>query len=466
MGNFVLLVDDEPELLLSSRMILRSAGISNVLTIDDSREVLPLLHKEDVSAIVLDLTMPYMPGEALLTELKHEFTRIPVIILTATDELETAIECMKAGAFDYLVKPVEKDRFVLSVKRALEFHDLQRELISLKRHLLSERLENEAAFSSIISNDRKMLALFKFIEAISASKLPVLITGETGVGKELAAKAIHELSGLKGSFVAVNVAGLDDFIFSDTIFGHKKGAYTGADTAREGLILTASGGTLFLDEIGDLNISSQVKLLRLLQEETFYPLGSDLPLKSNARIIVSTNQDLKEMVSAGKFRKDLYYRLRGHHINVPPLRERREDIPILLDYFLDEAAKALHKKKPAYPPELITLLSVYHFPGNVRELRAMVFDAVTRHSSGILSMDDFKDLIVQGNLLETDIPSSNRKEAEILSGFSGRFPTLKQAEDFLISEAMRLSKGNQGIAASMLGITRQALNKRLIRGNY
>ncbi len=320
MGNSVLMVDDEPEILLSSKIILRSAGISNVLTAGDCRNVMPLLHKEDVSAIVLDLAMPHIQGHDLLIEIKHEFPGIPVIILTAAAELETAVECMKAGAFDYLVKPVEKDRFILSVKRALELHDLQREISSLKRHLFSDRLENEAAFSAIITNDKKMLAIFKLIEAISASKLPVLITGETGAGKELIAKAIHEVSGLRGSFVAVNVAGLDDFIFSDTVFGHKKGAYTGADTAREGLILKASGGTLFLDEIGDLNISCQVKLLRLLQEEIFYPLGSDLPLKSNARIIVSTNQELKEMVSAGKFRKDLYYRLRGHHISVPPLR--------------------------------------------------------------------------------------------------------------------------------------------------
>ncbi len=465
MNQSVLLVDDEPQLLLSAGVMLRTVGINEVLTIEDSRKVLPLLPEQDVAVVVLDLSMPYISGVELLVEIKHEFPQIPVIIMTATSEIETAIECMKAGAFDYIVKPVDKNRFIESIKKALELHDLHREMSLLKRHLLTDKLEHEAAFSSIIANSKKMRAIFQYVEVIAGSKQPVLITGETGVGKELIARVLHDLSGCKGQFMAVNAAGLDDTVFSDTIFGHKKGAYTGAEQAREGLILKASEGTLFLDEIGDLSESSQVKLLRLLQEGNFYPLGSDVPMQSNARIVAATNQDLQQLISTGKFRKDLHYRLRAHKIHIPSLRERPEDIPLLVDYFLEDVAKSQNKKKPVPPPELISLLSSYHFPGNVRELKTMVFDAVIQHKSGILSMNSFREIIRQDRSSPSKGVSSTVKNSNLLSGIFGRFPTLKETEEYLISEALRLSNGNQGIAASLLGISRQALNKRLNRNN-
>ncbi|MDZ7767137.1 MAG: sigma 54-interacting transcriptional regulator [Melioribacteraceae bacterium] len=222
------------------------------------------------------------------------------------------------------------------------------------------------------------------MEAIAKTNLPVLITGETGTGKELIANAIHKVSGRKGELVPVNVAGVDDNLFSDTLFGHKKGAFTGAEIERKGLIERAEDGTLFLDEIGDLNIESQVKLLRLLQEGQFYPLGSDIAKLSNARIIVATNRSIKSLQSSNTFREDLYYRLRSHHINIPPLRERKKDIPYLIDFFLIRAAKELGKTKPRPPKELYTLLSNYHFPGNIRELEGIIYDAVSLHKSGIL----------------------------------------------------------------------------------
>jgi DNA-binding NtrC family response regulator len=243
------------------------------------------------------------------------------------------------------------------------------------------------------------------------------------------------------------------------LFGHKKGAYTGADSAREGLIAHAAAGTLFLDEIGDLKESSQVKLLRLLQEQSYYPLGSDTPQRSNARIIVATNRDLEKLMSEGKFRKDLYYRLIAHHVQIPPLRERKEDIPLLLDHFLDKASYALNKKKPTSPPELLTLLAAYDFPGNVRELEALVTDAVARHRSGVLSMERFKEVI--GRDLRSSRSSLSGEGTPL--DISAHFPTLKEAEDFLIREALKRSHGNQRIAASFLGITSQALNKRLRR---
>jgi DNA-binding NtrC family response regulator len=281
------------------------------------------------------------------------------------------------------------------------------------------------------------------------------------VGKELVAKAVHSLSNRSGPFVPVNVAGLDDHVFADTLFGHKKGAFTDAREARAGLIEQAAGGTLFLDEIGDLSTSSQVKLLRLLQEGEFFPLGSDVAKRSDARIVVATNQNLEELQSSGKFRKDLYYRLCSHHIQIPTLGERREDLPVLVDHFLAKASKTLNRKKPTPPGELITLLSTYHFPGNIRELESIIFDAVSSHKSGKLSMDVFKAHISQKHpTLKADSGDlTPEKPTPII--FSEQLPTLKQAEQLLIDEAMERSKGNQSIAALGLGISRQALNKRL-----
>jgi DNA-binding NtrC family response regulator len=459
----VLIVDDEPQILLSCSVLLRSAGIKNVFTIDDSRQLMPLLNKHQISVIILDLSMPYISGKELLNEITQHFPQIPVIIMTAMNDLNTAVECMKSGAFDYLVKPVEKDRFVSSVKKTLELCALRNEVSLLKEHLLTDQLENEFAFSSIITKSRKMRSIFQYVEVIAKTQQPVLISGETGVGKELIAKSIHSLSGRAGSFVAVNVAGLDDTMFSDTLFGHKKGAYTGAEKARDGVIASASGGTLFLDEIGDMNEFSQVKLLRLLQEQKYYPLGSDVLKQSNARIIVATNHDIQKLISTEKLRKDLFFRLRAHHVHIPPLRERIEDIPLLLNHFLEEAAKSLNKRKPTPPGEIITLLSTYHFPGNIREFQTMVFDAVARHKSGILSMDSLKEIIGQERVSPQVELSIQMRDKHFMSGISTRFPTLKETEHYLISEALRLSDGNQGIAASLLGITRQALNKRLKR---
>ncbi|MDA8433723.1 MAG: sigma-54 dependent transcriptional regulator [Nitrospiraceae bacterium] len=459
----VMLVDDEPQILLSFSVMLRTAGINNLVTANDSRRVTALLSEKEASLILLDLSMPHLSGIRLLSEINSSFPNIPVIIVTATDNIEIAVDCMKSGAFDYLVKPIEADRLLSSIRKALDMSALQEEVSSLKHYLLTDQLKHESAFASLITQSRKMRALFQYAEAISRSLQPVLITGETGVGKELMARAIHDLSGRKGEFVPVNISGLDDPMFSDTLFGHKKGAYTGAEAARDGLIAQASGGTLFLDEIGDLSEVSQVKLLRLLQENSYLPLGSDVQKKIDARAIVATNRDIVELMKQGKFRKDLYYRLRTHQIHIPPLRERKEDIPLLLNHFLDEAARSLNKKKPTYPRELVTLLSVHPFAGNVRELQAMVYDAVAMHTSGILSMDSFKAIVRQDIATHQLVPPAPIAGIDLLRDIFGKFPTLREAEDYFVAEALRMADNNQGIASSLLGITRQALNKRLNR---
>ncbi len=463
--NNVLLVDDEEQILLSYSVMLRTSGLKNVFAIQDSRKVMPFLAEKNIAVIVLDLIMPHISGNQLIERINRELPHVQIIVMTATNELEIAVDCMKEGAVDYLVKPVEKSRFISSVKKALELRTLRDELSTLKHHLLAEDLDNEAAFSKIITRNSKMLSIFHYAEAIAKTMRPVCITGETGVGKELLSGAIHNLSELKGEFVAVNVAGLDDTIFSDTLFGHKKGAYTSADSVRKGLIVRASGGTLLLDEIGDLSEGSQLKLLRLLEENKYYPLGSDIPETCDVRIIATTNRDLNKLISEGLFRKDLYYRLCVHSIHLPPLRDREDDIPLLLAHFIENAAESLDRNKPFYPNELATLLLNYHFPGNIRELQAMVFDAIAQHKSGILSMNSFKAFIEQKNGSTHPAPELDFEDNNLLSipFMSGRFPTLKESEEFIITEALRLSSDNQGIAASLLGITRQALNKRLKR---
>ncbi|MDJ0872655.1 MAG: sigma-54 dependent transcriptional regulator [Gammaproteobacteria bacterium] len=461
----VVLVDDEEEVLFSSSLLLESHGITPVLTMNDGRKLLPHLDQHGAGAVILDLFMPHVSGVELLPEIVARHPATPVVVMTASQEVETAVACMREGAFDYLVKPVEESRYVSCVRRALETSSLRQQVGALKRSLLHERLEHDQAFSEIITNSARMFSLFQYLEAIADSREAVLITGETGVGKGLIAQAMHRISKRNGEMVSVNVAGLDDNMFSDTLFGHRKGAYSGATEHRDGMVAKAAGGTLFLDEIGDLKKTSQVKLLRLLQEQTYYPLGSDVARMSDARIVAATNQDLRQALSEGRFRPDLYYRLSGHQVEVPPLRERTEDLPLLLGHFLEDAAGTMAMPTPEPTPELLTLLSLHDFPGNVRELRAMIFDAVARHRSGpFLSMESFKEAMERGRTRVVDAGQQN-----VSSGIqpavhvSGPFPTLKELEALIIAEALRRAGSNQGIAAMLLGISRPALNRRLAR---
>ncbi|MCP4150330.1 MAG: sigma-54-dependent Fis family transcriptional regulator [bacterium] len=460
----VLLVDDEEQFLSTAAFILKGGGITNIAVCSDSRKVMPLLEAQDYSAVVLDLTMPYVDGRELLTRINEDFPDMPVLVLTAINEVDSAVQCMKEGALDYLVKPVQRDTFVASVARALKFREIQEENSRLKKYILSDKLAHPETFAGIVTESKQMHAIFKYLEAVAGTPLPVLIMGETGVGKESIAKVIHTLSDRDGLFVPINAAGLDDTLFSDTLFGHKKGSFSGAAGDRKGMLEAAAGGTLFLDEIGDLSIASQVKLLRLLQDGSYYPLGSDAPKKTDARFVFATNVDLEGAVARGAFRKDLYYRLRSHLVRLPALRERVEDIPLLFTYFLEEAAELMNKKVPVFPAQLITLLSTYPFPGNIRELQTMVNDALARHQQGVLSMSSFKELTA-GPIVndETADGFSRKNGADLLKLFNGRFPTLKEVEAFLVSEALEMSDNNQGIAASLLGLTRNALNKRLIR---
>lgn len=451
----ILVIDDEEAILLSIDTILQMAGISNVITCADSRQALALVEQHTPSVVLLDLNMPHVNGEAIIEQLTCHYPRIPVIVITGRIDAETAVDCMKSGAHDYIVKPVEEERLLLAVRKGL-----QATAQHLEQQPPLDSLANPEAFAEIITASPKMYSIFAYIESIGTTGQPVLIKGETGTGKELAARAIHAVSGRTGEFVAVNVAGLDDPVFSDTLFGHTRGAFTGADGDRPGLVEKSGNGTLFLDEIGDLTPASQVKLLRLLQEGEYLPLGSDTVRYSRTRIIASTHVDLWEMQNSGRFREDLHYRLRTHRLHIPPLRERREDLPPLIDHFLEAAARALGKPRPKAPAELLTLLETYSFPGNIRELQAMIFDAAAQQKGAILALTTFREHIALMRRLD-------EKQAGRLVDNGHHFtaadplPSIKQATRMLIEEAMSRANNNQSIAASLLGISQQALSKRL-----
>jgi len=455
----VLLVDDELPWLRSLSMTLEGpGGISNILQCQDSREAIPMLENHDIGLVLLDITMPHLSGEEVLEKIVTDYPHVRVIILSGMNQLEIAVNCMRIGAFDYFVKTVDEERLVDGVRRAIRMLELERENRAIRSHFFRDKLSSPEAFSQIITCSQAMHTRFQYIEAVAPSSQPILITGESGVGKELFAKAVHSLSGRKGPLVSVNIAGLDDNVFADTLFGHLRGAFTGAESVRKGMIESAAEGTLFLDEIGDLSSASQVKLLRLLQDGEYFPLGSDQAKKMSARIIVATHADLEEKMAKGEFRRDLYYRLIAHHVQLPPLRERKEDIPLLLDHFLQVAASQLDRKTPTPPKQLAVLLSTYDFPGNVRELEAMVYDAVSLHTSKTLSMSSFLKRIG----LSEPSPDAAACSAET-NPFSSldSLPKLQQAGQLLIEEAMKRSGGNQSIAARLLGISQPGLSKRL-----
>lgn len=450
----IFIVDDDELTAEAYGMILEAAGWVNRVIITDPRELLPRLEQVRPAAILLDLNMPHVSGRELLERITFDRPEIPVLILTLEDSVDVAVECMKIGAFDFMTKPIDENRLVNSMAHAARVHALHEEVRVLTHSGRDAVIANPELFSAIVTVSSSMRQLFAYVETVAKSPRAVLITGESGTGKELFARAVHDASGRTGSFVAVNVAGLDDTVFSDTLFGHRRGAFTGADTTRRGLVEQAAGGTLFLDEIGDLDNGAQVKLLRLLQEEEYYPLGSDVAERSTTRIVAATNADLAERQERGVFRRDLYYRLMGHHLEIPPLRERPEDVPPLLEHFVRQSARDLGRAEPELPRGVERIFIGYGFPGNVRELSAIVFDVVSRAGDRPLTTDDFlaHPLLARQGL---GAPSEPRLS------YSGTIPTLEEAERFLIREALEQSGGNQTAAAKLLGVSQSTLSRRI-----
>ena len=452
----LLIVDDEEPIIDGCRETLLRGDIDNVICCTDSREALDLVSRNELEAVVLDLTMPYVSGEELLETIVATQPNVPVLVVTGNNDIESAINCMKIGAHDYLVRPVSCERLLAATRVAIGVRELRRENQSLRGSLLADGLREPEDFAEIVTVNRSVKSILMYIESVSKTPYPILISGETGVGKELFAMAIHKSSKRTGKFVAVNVAGLDDNMFSDTLFGHTKGAFTGADAPRAGLIASAAGGTLLLDEIGDLSLPSQVKLLRLLQEMEYMPVGQDRAVKTDARIIVSTNVDLAEKQRAGSFRTDLYYRLNTHKISIPPLRNRLDDLPFLVNHFLDRISGTLNKAIPTPPRELMSLLSAYEYPGNIRELEAMITDAVSRHDSHVLSMRSFREHIGDRVKIKS---CQEADHASVI--FPDNLPTCNELKYLLIKEAVVRAGGSYTLAAELIGSTRQAVSRHM-----
>jgi DNA-binding NtrC family response regulator len=393
----------------------------------------------------------------LILNIKSALPKVQIIIITRKADTGTIVDFMRLGAYDIFSIPFDLDRFLMSAVHATERSMLIETLESFMGRGGVAKIKTPDAFKHIVTKSQAMLSIFSYLEEIALSKHPVLINGETGVGKELVAQAVYKLSGLN-PYVAVNIAGIDDSIFSDTLFGHKKGAFTSADTNREGLLSKVINGVLLLDEIGELSEQSQIKLLRLIQENCFYPLGVDTPVMIQTKLILATNKNLEVEVASGRFRRDLYYRIKTHSVNIPPLRERMEDIPLLMLHFVEKAAVGLGRAAPAVTAEILSLLNTYTFPGNVRELESMVNDAIAVHKGGPFSPRIFLKHIrdAQGGF------NGVKSETAELDGNFERFPTLKEYVDYLVDKALERTGGNQAQAARLLGITRQALNKRLV----
>jgi DNA-binding NtrC family response regulator len=455
----ILIVDDDIGFMESVRRTLITNNCTNVMMLDDSRKIISELDRGGISVILLDWIMPHVSGAELLQEVISSHPAIPVIIMTAVTDAETIVNCIRQGAFDYITKPLDENRLLSCLNKAVQVSAYEERIQRLTAYLQGAPVARPELFDDIVTNSPKMHGVLKTIETVASTRSPILITGETGVGKELIAHAIHRASNLPGKLVSVNVAGLDDDeIFSDTLYGHVKGAFTGASEAREGLISQAAGGTLFFDEIGDLGQKSQVKLLRLLQEQEYYSIGSDSVKKCTARIVAASNRNFDEMRRNGEFRNDLYFRLCGYHIRVPSLQERPEDIPLMLAHFVKKEARELGKTPPIIPQNVLQALQEYDFTGNVRELINMVKNAVTLSSSRHLSIDDF---------LGTDIGPYHDtlrvikdKPFRLQAAFEA-FPNLEDVERLMVEEALHASNGNKRMAARILGISRTTLLKKL-----
>lgn len=456
----ILIVDDDAAFLDGTRRALLAHNITNITTIQDSAMVLSTIAEGSYTVIILDWVMPKFSGADLLPELIRQYPHIPVIIITGVSDLENVVSCIKQGAYDYVTKPIDTTKLVSVVQNACKSSELIARNRQLTGYLLGEPLSDPQHFSDFITCSDKIQAIFKVIETLACSKQPVLITGETGVGKELIATAIHRCSGFKGRMVTVNVAGLDDAMFADTLFGHKKGAYTGANESREGLIEQAKGGTLFLDEIGDLSNASQIKLLRLLQQGEYYRLGSDVLHKSDARIVAASNANFQTLLTAGTFRSDLFYRISAQTLTIPPLRERREDIIPLVEHFVEQTARSLSIKVPNLSREVRQALISYDFPGNVREMINKTHNAVMHNRTGTLTLGDFPGLR-PGSLIPNKIIRRIGSDQFALNCIFHSFPTVDEVETMLAIEAMALTEGNRSMAAKMLGISRPTLQKRM-----
>jgi two-component system, NtrC family, response regulator AtoC len=439
----VLVVDDEENIRLVLRTLLKKHGY-DVEVADGGEAALAALEAFDPDVILTDVRMPRMGGLDLLGALKAKQHPATVIVMSAYGNVDLAIEAMKAGAYDYVSKPFKPDEIVLALRKAEERETLRRENRALK-----EQIQKENQFESILAKSAPMIAIFKTVAKIADYKTTVLITGESGTGKELVARAIHTQSSRRGApFVAINCGAIPENLLESELFGHKKGAFTDANADRRGLFEEATRGTLFLDEIGELPLSLQVKLLRVLQEEHIRRLGDSKDVKVDVRIIAATHRDLTADVKAGRFREDLFYRIHVLSIHIPPLRDRREDVSLLIDHFVTRNNARLGTNIRGVSNEGRKLLLEYTWPGNVRELENTIERAMVLAESDVLQIGDLPERIRD---------ALDPVQVHLASGELSVKKTTSAIEQILIRRALQKTKGNRTRAADLLEISHRAL---------
>ena len=439
----ILVVDDEEIALKNLEYILQKLG-HEIVDTTSSLKARDLLKKETFDVVVTDLKMEKVDGMELLRLAKERSPESEVIIITAFATVDSAIEAMKAGAYYYIAKPYKIDEVRKVVSEALEKTRLRRENLALRRQL--EAIKGRV---KILTNDAKMKQILDVARQVAISDCTVLITGESGTGKELLARYIHEMSPRRQKpFVVVNCGVFTEELLAHELFGHEKGAFTGATHSKKGLVDMANGGTLFLDEIAEMSPSMQVKLLRLIQEHEFYRVGGTEPIRVDIRFIAATNQDLKKAVERGDFRLDLYYRLNVVNMHLPPLAERKGDIPLLARFFLEKHAARMGKKVTSISQEVIAILKNYDFPGNVRELENIIERGVALATGETIDSSCLPEEIRQ-----LDIKAFRKKD--------GRYPTLEEQEIAYIRWILKETGGNKTLAAQILGIDRVSLWRKL-----
>jgi two-component system NtrC family response regulator len=448
----ILIVDDEKNYLVVLEALLSPEGYE-IITADNARSALRLIEESDLDLVLTDMKMPGVSGMELLEQCKKIKPEVPVIMMTAYGTIEMAVQAMKKHAFDYITKPFQNEELKLTIKKALENYRLIKE-----NRRLSEALSEKHKFSNIIGRSKPMLRIYDLIGKVAYSKASVLITGPSGTGKELIAKAIHYESPRKNRpFVSVNCGALTETLLESELFGHEKGAFTGAVALKKGRFELADGGTLFLDEVGEMPPSLQVKLLRVLQEMEFERVGGTRSLRVDVRVLSASNRNLKETVAEGSFREDLFYRLNVIHIEVPPLRERPEDIRLLVNHFIDKYRRTSGEEKIELSPEVWKSFYAYRWPGNVRELENVIERAVVLNSEGVINQRDLPAEFSEENM-ELDVDRFIPSDVPLQE-------TMEKIEEQLIRRALKQSGDVQSHAAERLGITKSLIQHKMKKYN-
>jgi DNA-binding NtrC family response regulator len=457
--NVILIVDDDPAIRYAFQKTFKSPPYQT-LTASNGKEAIEILNNNQLSLIFMDVAMPELGGLKALEKIKKSNPDIPVVIITGYGNMQTAIRAMQLGAFDYLTKPLEIDMVRLTARRALDMAKMRRQINDLQRQI---KEKSSRRGIEIIGQTHHLQEVYKKIGVVSTTPntTNVLILGETGTGKELVARAIHQsTANAEEPFIAINLTVLPETLIESELFGHERGAFTGADRSRPGKFEMAGNGTIFLDEIGDIPKELQKKLLRVIQERNFERLGSNQPITLKARLITATHHDLSEAVKKAQFREDLYYRLKVFEILLPPLRERKEDIPLLANYFLANYNEKFGKNITHISNEVLTTLPQYLFPGNIRELENLIERAVALERGHVLTGQSFPpELFQQSNPEQLDIPiitqNFNVSKKAVITAFEKKF----------LIERLTESNGNVSKAARRAGIERQSFQRLMKKYN-